>query len=126
MGGFLNLGRALLKRVPSTFSDIAYHDLILDEGKARMRWLISLFEQGDVETSVKLLSDFRYDSGTDLHPILFEFLRRHYDVLGWTWALAWCDLCALAKDDQAMRYVYRGRPLPQQWDRPVRRWLGQL
>jgi hypothetical protein len=110
----------LLEMVPSAFSDIAHRDLTLVDGEARMRWLVSLFQQGEVETSVKLLSDFRYDSGTDLHPILFEFLRRHYEALGWTWALAWCDLCAVEEDYESLIYSYRGQPLASNWERPVR------
>jgi hypothetical protein len=118
------LGRELLDRVPPAFSNTARRDLTLTDGEVRMRWLISLFQQGDVETSLKLLSDFRYDSGTDLHPILFAFLRRHYEALRWSWALAWCDLCALDEDHESVSYSYRGQSLPPNWDQPVRSRLG--
>ncbi len=114
------LGRELLERVPAAFSETARRDVMLAEGKARMRWLVSLVEQGDLATSVKLLSDFRYDSGADAHPMLFKFQRAHYEALGWTWASAWCDLCTVDGDGQNRRYWYRGLPLSPGWDQPVR------
>ena len=88
-----------------------------------MQWLVSLFQKGDFETSVRLLSDFRYDSGTDLHPLLFEFLRLHYEALGWKWALAWCDLCAMDEQYERRQYWYQGQLLPRNWDQPVRSFL---
>jgi hypothetical protein len=119
------LGCELLEKVPSAFSDTARRDLTLADGEARMRWLVSLFQERKGETSVKLLSNFRYDSGTDLHPILFEFLRLHYEELRWQWALAWCDLCAVDEDYETRRYRYRGQALSANWDQPVRQVLGQ-
>ncbi|MBN1810475.1 MAG: hypothetical protein JXA14_01420, partial [Anaerolineae bacterium] len=119
------LGRELLEKVPAAFSATARQDLTLDDGAARMRWLVSLFQAGEVETSVKLLSDFRYDSGTDLHPLVFAFIRQHYEALGWTWAVAWCDLCAMDEDYERAEYVYRGRPLPEGWDEPLRAALDR-
>lgn len=118
------LGRELLEKAPSVFSDTARHDLLLDDGEARMRWLVSLFEQGDVTTSVKLLSDFRYDTGADLHPVLFEFLRAHYEELGWKWALAWCRLCAVDESYESRQYKYRGQALASNWEQPIRSVLG--
>lgn len=120
---YYTLGRELLEEVPVAFSDAARRDLTLEDGEARMRWLVSLFREGNAATSVKLLSDFRYDSRTDLHPVLFEFLRLHYEELDWEWALAWSDLCAL-DDDESKHYWYRGQPLSANWDRPVRELLG--
>ncbi len=121
--GYYALGRELLEEVPSAFPYAARLDLTLDDGEARMWWIVSLFQAGKAELSVKLLSDFRYDSRTDLHPVLFEFLRLHYEELGWEWALAWSDLCAV-DDDESRQYWYRGQPLSANWDRPVRDFLG--
>lgn len=119
------LGRELLEKAPSAFSDTARQDLLLDNGEARMRWLASLFEQGDVAASIKLLSDFRYDTGTDLHPVLFEFLRLHYEELGWEWALAWCGLCAVDESYESRQYRYRGQSLAANWDQPIRGVTGE-
>jgi hypothetical protein len=82
-------------------------------------------QSGKVATSVKLLSDFRYDSGADLHPLLFAFARQHYEALGWTWAVAWCGLCEVNEDDSYSTYTYRGRRLPEGWDEPLRAALGR-
>lgn len=117
------LGRELLAKVPSVFSDTDRNDLTLD-GKARLEWIVSLFEAGQIETSVKLLCDFRHDSQTDVHPVLFEFLRLHYEKLGWKWALAWCDLCAVDTGYEKGNYEYMGKPLDSGWDQPVRRVIG--
>lgn len=114
------LGRELLERAPAAFSETARRDITLADAESRMRWLVSLVEQGDLATSVKVLSDFRYDTGADMHPVLFEFLRAHYQALGWTWASAWCDLCTVDEDDESRRYWYRGLPLSPGWDQPVR------
>lgn len=118
------LGDELLRKVPAAFSAAARLDLTLIDVEERMRWVVSLFQKGEIETSLKLLNDFRYDSGTDLHPIMFEFLRLHYERLGWQWALAWCDLCGVDAQYKSECYRYRGQPLSGNWDQPVRSLLG--
>jgi hypothetical protein len=117
------LGRELLAAAPAAFSDRDRNDLAL-AGEERLEWIVSLFEAGKLELSLKLLADFRYDSKTDMHPALLDLLRLHYERLGWTWARAWCELCAVDQDHGKRVYTHLERPLGPGWDQPVRRVLG--
>jgi len=103
-------GRQLLERVPTEFSEMARRDLLVENGESRIEWIVSLFQAGKVETSLRLLSDFRRDSGADLHTVLFKFLQRHYEQLGWEWATVWCEMCAAGARVDCENYTYMGQP----------------
>jgi hypothetical protein len=83
-------GRALLQRVPHLFPEVARRDLLTTDEQDRMRWVIELYEGGDAELGAKLLSDMCHERA-DYDSVLPIF-RRHFERLGWDWALALCDL----------------------------------
>ncbi len=55
-----------------------------------MRWVIELYESGDAELGAKLLSDMCHERAD--HDSVLPIFRRHFERLGWDWALALCDL----------------------------------
>jgi hypothetical protein len=83
-------GRALLQRVPHLFPEVARRDLLTTDEQDRMRWIIELYGNGDAELGAKLLSDMCHERA-DYDSVLPLF-RRHFERLGWDWALRLCDL----------------------------------
>ncbi len=87
---YFELGRALLKEFPDLFSDD--HKWILTEQDPRnwVRRAGELFNQGEVERADKILNDTCY--GIRDYTGSIGAFRKHYEKLGWDWALALCDL----------------------------------
>jgi len=120
-------GRQLLESAPAAFNEVPRQDLTLQDGASRIAWIVTLFQAGEIETSVKLVSDFRRDSRADLHAALLKFLQHHYERLGWEWAMIWCEMCtAGAGVEGGDGYTYMGHPLPPGWDEPVRAVLDAM
>lgn len=85
-----DMGRRLLGDLPDVFSDEARRDLTLVSDREWMELVMSLYQTGDVEEATKLLCDMSHEF-RDYDSVL-EIFRKHYEKLGWDWALALCDL----------------------------------
>jgi tetratricopeptide (TPR) repeat protein len=87
---YFEMGRPLLREFPQLFSEDAAWQL--QETNPR-RWATrvgELFKAGQVERADKLLNDLCHGTG-DYTSVVGAF-RKHYETLGWDWALALCDL----------------------------------
>jgi hypothetical protein len=83
-------GRALLDQYPDVFSEFDKKDLLMTDERDRLRWVIELYEAGEVELGTKLLCDMCHTL-TDYDSVLPIF-RRHFEKLDWQWALELCNL----------------------------------
>jgi hypothetical protein len=87
---YFALGRSLLKEFPDLFSDDARWIVTETDPKNWVRKAGELFYAGQVERADKILNDVCYGI-SDYSGSLGAF-RKHYEKLGWDWALALIDL----------------------------------
>jgi hypothetical protein len=84
------LGRALLKEFPDRFSAENAWDLNERDMIKRTERVGELYHAGNIEAADKLLNDNCYDVHNYFKSV--DIFRKHYEELGWRWALALCDL----------------------------------
>ncbi len=87
---YLDLGRSLLKEFPDLFSEDAKWVLTETDPRNWARRAGELFNTGEVERADKILNDLCY--GIEDYSKSVGAFRKHYEKLGWDWALALCDL----------------------------------
>lgn len=83
-------GQRLLSTLPELFSAEACRDLTTTDEKDRLSWVMELYQSNDVEAATKLLCDMSYERA-DYDSVLPIF-RKHFEKLGWDWALSLCNL----------------------------------
>jgi hypothetical protein len=87
---YFEITRDLLGEFPELFSEDATWQLKTPDPRLWARRAADLFAAGQVERADKLLNDLCHGTG-DYSSVLGAF-RKHYQALGWDWALALCDL----------------------------------
>ena len=87
---YFEQGRSLLEEFPDLFSADQQWALTEADPGAWVRRAKELFDRGEVERADKILNDVCYGIGDYTESI--GAFRRHYEALGWDWALALCDL----------------------------------
>jgi hypothetical protein len=87
---YFDLGRSLLGEFPEPFSEDARWTLTEKDPRKWARRAGELFNAGQTGRADKLLNDVCYGTG-DYASALPAF-RKHYEALGWKWALALCRL----------------------------------
>lgn len=87
---YFELGRSLLKEFPDLFYDDRKWILNETDPHNWARRAGELFNQGEVERADKILNDTCY--GIRDYSGSIGAFRKHYEKLGWDWALALCDL----------------------------------
>ncbi len=90
MTEYYELGRSLMKEFPDLFSEDDRWDLTTPDSKQRARRASELFKAGQIERSEKLIHDVAFSLRE--YSMYLDVLRKHYEQLGWAWALALCDL----------------------------------
>lgn len=90
LSDFYELARELLVKHPEAFDEHATIDLGLEGDKERLTFIAEQYDHGDVEWATKLLCDMCHRM-EDYDSVL-HLLRKHYEKLGWGWALKLCDL----------------------------------
>ncbi len=86
---FYDLGPRLWQQHPILVSDET--SLTLRQGddyQARAKRIVSLCQKGDVANGIKLLNDLSDTVANYQPPVILDFYRTHYQVLGWDWAVA--------------------------------------
>ena len=83
-------GRPLLDEFPEFFTDDQRWVVNEDDQQNWVRRAAELYKSGDVERADKVLNDLCSGMG-DFSASIGAF-RKHYEKLGWSWALALCDL----------------------------------
>jgi hypothetical protein len=87
---YFELGRSLLKEFPDLFSEDQKWILTEQDPRNWVRRANELFNQGEVERADKILNDTCF--GIRNYTGSIGAFRKHYEKLGWDWALALCDL----------------------------------
>lgn len=89
---YMAFGKPLLHEFPTVFSEDAAWQLQTPDPRLWAKRAHALFEAGQVERADKLLNDLCHGTG-DYSAAVGAF-RKHYEALGWDWALALCALRA--------------------------------
>jgi hypothetical protein len=92
LADYFELGRSLSKEFPDLFDDDARWVLSEQDPRNWARRAGELFKAGAVERADKVLNDMCY--GIRDYDGAVGAFRKHYERLGWKWALALCDLRA--------------------------------
>ncbi len=87
---YFELGRGLLHEFPKAFGEDAAWQLQTTDPRAWPKRAAELFKAGQVERADKLLNDTCH--GTGNYNVALGAFRKHYEALGWDWALTLCDL----------------------------------
>jgi hypothetical protein len=87
---YFELGRSLMKEFPDLFSEDARWALGEPDPRNWARRAGELFNAGEVERADKILNDMCY--GIRDYSGAIGAFRKHYEKLGWEWALALCEL----------------------------------
>lgn len=87
---YIEFGRPLLDEFPDVFGEDEAWQLRTNDPRLWAKRSHELFAAGQVERADKLLNDLCHGTG-DYTAVLGAF-RKHYQALGWDWALALCDL----------------------------------
>ena len=88
---------SLARRLPDAFPPDALEivELRSSDDRARMQHTMGLFTRGEIRAAEKTLADMCWDFQDYSNELIVKVLARHYEVLGWRWAQALCDLRAL-------------------------------
>jgi hypothetical protein len=89
---YFETARKLLGEFPPLFSEDAAWQLNTPDPRLWAKRAAELFNAGQVERADKLLNDLCHGTG-DYNAAVGAF-KKHYQVLGWDWALALCALRA--------------------------------
>lgn len=96
---YLDTGRDLLKKFPDKFDEQTTQQLSWTDRETRLRDILNLYQNGQLDLSVKWLDDFCYDLRYYPFPPLLAVFREHYKQLNWAWALALVELRASLPQD---------------------------
>jgi hypothetical protein len=87
---YFEMNRPLQHEFPQLFSEDAAWQLQEPDPRNWARRAAELYASGQVARADKLLNDLCH--GTGNYTSVLGAFRRHYQALGWDWALALCDL----------------------------------
>jgi len=89
--------RSLAERVPGALGPelVETIELRRSDDRTRMQHTMGLFTRGEVRAAEKTLADMCWDFQDYSNELIVKVLTRHYEMLGWRWAQALCDLRAL-------------------------------
>lgn len=92
LNDYFQSARDLLREFPTLFSEDATWQLNTPDPRLWAKRAADLYNAGQVERADKLLNDLCHGTG-DYTAVVGAF-KKHYEALGWDWALALCELRA--------------------------------